>query len=149
MRKIADELCVEYGITKQGGLILNDDNDESRRLVESCYRTTSTMINPIIDWTDTDVWDFLHYYDCAGNPLYQCGKKRIGCIGCPMQNYKVRKAELAQYPVYRNNYIKAFDRMLLNMPDKEGVTWQNGLEVYKWWVGDDPNQLSLFGDDYL
>lgn len=149
VRKIAEELCVEYGITKQGGLVLNDDNDESRRLVERCYRTTSTMINPIIDWTDTDVWDFLHYYGCAGNPLYQCGKKRIGCIGCPMQNYKVRKAELAQYPVYRNNYIKAFDRMLLNMPDKEGVTWQTGLDVYKWWVGDDPNQLSLFGDDYL
>lgn len=149
VQKIADELCVEYGITKQGGLILNDDNDESRRLVESCYRTTSTMINPIIDWTDTDVWDFLHYYGCVGNPLYQCGKKRIGCIGCPMQNYKAMKLELAQYSVYRNNYIKAFDRMLLNMPDKEGVTWQTGLEVYKWWVGDDPNQLSLFGDDYL
>lgn len=149
VQKIADELCVEYGITKQGGLILNDDNDESRRLVERCYRTTSTIINPIIDWSDDDVWNFLHYYGCDGNPLYHCGKKRVGCIGCPMQNYKVRQSELSEYPVYRNNYIRAFDRMLLNMPDKDGITWRSGLDVYKWWLGYDPNQLSFFGDDYI
>lgn len=149
VQKIADELCIEYGITKQGGLVLNDDNDESRRLVESCYRTTSTMINPIIDWTNTDVWDFLHYYGCYGNPLYHCGEKRIGCIGCPLQGYKGMKRDFEKYPVYRNNYIKAFDRMLLNMPDKKDIAWRNGVDVYKWWVGDNPDQLSLFGDEFL
>lgn len=149
VRKIAEELCVEYGISKQGGLVLNNDNDESRRLVERCYRTTSTMVNPIIDWSDDDVWDFLNYYGCSGNPLYQCGKKRIGCIGCPMQSYKAMKSELSQYPSYRSNYIKAFERMLSNIPDKDGLTWESGLDVYKWWVGDDPNQLSLFGDDFI
>lgn len=149
VQKIADELCIEYGITKQGGLVLNDDNDESRRLVESCYRTTSTMINPIIDWTDTDVWDFLHYYGCYGNPLYYCGEKRIGCIGCLLQGYRGMKRDFEKYPVYRNNYIKAFDRMLLNMPDKKDIAWRNGVDVYKWWVGDNPDQLSLFGDEFL
>ena len=30
------------------------------------------------------------------------------------------------------------------MPNKSNVTWRTGLDVYKWWVGDDPDQLSLF-----
>lgn len=38
-QKIADELGVEYKTTKQGGIILNDDNDVNRRMVEHCYRT--------------------------------------------------------------------------------------------------------------
>ena len=59
MQRFADENNVNYGLTKQNGLILNYDDDASRRMVEHCYRTTSTMVNPIIDWKDADVWQFL------------------------------------------------------------------------------------------
>lgn len=52
---LAEDLQAEYEETPKGGIVLNTDNDESRRLVEHCYRTTSTMVNPIIDWTDDDV----------------------------------------------------------------------------------------------
>ena len=147
-QKYAEEIGADYEVTKQGGLIMNYDNEESRRVVEHCFRTTSTMINPIIDWTEAEVWEFLNYYGCEGNPLYQCGKKRIGCIGCPMQGSKGMKRDFAKYPKYRDNYIRAFDKMLLEMPDEKEVTWRTGLDVYKWWVGDDPNQLTLF-DDYF
>lgn len=78
MKKLAEEMEVDFGRTKQGGLVMNDDNSETRRFVETCYRTTSTMINPIVDWTEDDVWEFLHYYGCQSNPLYQCGQRRIG-----------------------------------------------------------------------
>lgn len=93
-QKLADNLGAEYRVTKGGGLVLNVDNAESRRFVESCYRTTSTMINPIVDWTDEDVWDFLRHYGCEGNPLYQCGFKRIGCIGCPLGGAKKHEARV-------------------------------------------------------
>lgn len=149
VQKFAEEIGADYEVTKQGGLIMNDDNSEARRTVEHCYRTTSTMVNPIVDWTDNDVWEFLNYYGCKSNPLYECRLKRIGCIGCPIQGGKRMKEEFAQYPKFRSNYIKAFDKMLLNMPNNANITWRNGIEVYKWWVGDDPNQLSLFGEEYL
>lgn len=90
-QKFADNIGADYFVTKQGGLIMNDDNDKSRRMVEQCYRTTSTMVNPIVDWTDKEIWDFLRHYGCRSNPLYQCGQKRIGCIGCPMQGGKGMK----------------------------------------------------------
>ena len=40
------ETAVEYSVTPKSGLVLNFDNSGSRRAVEHCYRTTSTMINP-------------------------------------------------------------------------------------------------------
>lgn len=42
--------------------MLNDDNAESRRFVERCYRTTSTMVNPIVDWTDDLEGVFAMFY---------------------------------------------------------------------------------------
>ena len=84
-QKIAEELGADYRTTRQGGIVLNDDNDINRRMVEHCYRTRKTMVNPIVDWTDEDVWEFLNHYGCKSNPLYECGFKRIGCIGCPWQ----------------------------------------------------------------
>ena len=146
--KAAEEIGADLVETPKGGLILNDDNDESRRLVEQCYRTSKTLVNPIIDWTDEDVWDFLRHYGCESNPLYKQGECRVGCIGCPMQGGKGMKAEFAKYPIYKQNYIAAFDRMLEARRAKGLPTkWENGKEVYTWWVGDNPLQISMFDDD--
>lgn len=145
--KLAEDAGVDFSINPRGGIVLNDDNDESRRFVERCYRTTSTMINPIIDWTTSDVWEFLHHYGCEGNPLYQCGFSRVGCIGCPMGGPKSMKKEFALYPKYKENYIRAFDRMIAKrIADGKPTQWESGKEVLTWWVGDDPMQLTL--DDY-
>lgn len=38
-----------------GGVVLNNDNEESRKMVEQCYRQTKTVLNPIIDWNDGEV----------------------------------------------------------------------------------------------
>lgn len=146
VERIAEEMGLDGRINRQGGYVLNDDNDSSRRFVEMCYRTTSTMVNPIVDWSDEDVWEFLRHYGCQSNPLYECGYKRIGCIGCPHASRANKKREFARYPKYKENYIKAFDRMLkrrvekgLPIPDM----WQDGQQVFKWWIGDDPFQLEF------
>lgn len=145
-QKAAAELGADYFVTKQSGLVMNDDNDEARRVVEQCYRTTSTMINPIVEWTDSEVWEFLRHYGCESNPLYQCGKRRVGCIGCSMQGGKRMKSEFARYPKYRLNYVRAFDRML-HIRSQKGlsnrVNWYTGEDVMRWWVGDDPQQITL------
>lgn len=122
---------------KKNRKILNNDNVEDRRLLENCYHKQKLILNPILDWTDEDVWEFLKYYNCESNPLYQCGYKRIGCIGCPMSSRQ--KKELEKYPKYKINYIKAFNRMI-NKRIERGLKvndlWKDGESVYKWWIGE-------------
>jgi len=144
-QKIAELNGAKYSLSKQGGIILNDDNDECRRTVEQCYRTGKTLINPIIEWLDNDVWEFLKHYGIDSNPLYQCGFDRIGCIGCPLASKRKRLAEFKRYPKYKLNYIKAFDRMLLERKKCDLPTdWQSGEEVFKWWMEDDYLQQQMF-----
>ena len=98
------------------------------------------MVNPIVDWTDSDVWEFLNHYGCKSNPLYQCGAKRIGCIGCPMQTSKRMIQEFDLYPKYKSLYIRTFEKMLKAHPERN-YTWKSGIEVFDWWTGFDSNQL--------
>ena len=131
-------------MTKQGGLILNNDNTETRELVEHCVMRSKVMINPIYDWTDEDVWEFLGHYGCKSNPLYECGFKRIGCIGCPMAS-KHRYLEFARYPKYKENYIRAFDRMLQHRRElgKPAKDWETGVDVFRWWMEEDFRQVTF------
>lgn len=130
-------------------LNLNSDNDENRRLIENCTLKGKRVLNPIIDWSDNDVWELLNYYGCKSNPLYQCGYKRVGCVGCPM-SYR-RKDEFKQYPKYQQNYINTFERMISAYPDNKKCSWSSGEDVFDWWVNDKrkkdrniENQLSFY-----
>lgn len=135
-QKLAEELGADYSIAKQGAIVLNDDNDVNRRMVEHCYRTRKTILNPIVEWTDEDVWTFLHHYGCRSNPLYECGYARIGCIGCPMAGTRAREAEFARYPAYKQAYIRAFDKMLekRRLDGRECFVWETGEDVFHWWI---------------
>lgn len=135
--KYLEDEDINFHLTNQGGVVLNFDNADSRRAVEHCFRTTSTMINPILDWTENEVWQFLHHYGCYANPLYQCGKSRIGCIGCPMQGKKGMKNGFRRYPKYYENYIRAFDKLVIALNEKGSCNWQNGEEVMRWWISDE------------
>lgn len=123
-------------------LILNNDNDEDRRLFEHCQLKGKRVLNPIIDWSDDDVWEFLHYYGCESNPLYQCGYKRIGCVGCP--NDTKRKEAFETYPKFKEAYIRTFDRMLQSDFYKiKKPTWNSGEEVFAWWVSDKQKKIEI------
>lgn len=119
--------------TDRGGVVLNDDNDASRRSVEYCYRTRKTILNPIVDWTTEEVWEFIREYKIPYCQLYDEGYERLGCIGCPMSG--TMEEEFEKYPIYRQNYIKAFERMIQER-EKRGLTqpWKTGEEVMEWWL---------------
>ena len=88
--KMLDENGIEYKVSDKGGILLDYDNEilrDDKDIMQHCYRTRQTTLNPIVDWTESDVWEFLTHYGCKANPLYQCGYGRIGCIGCPLVGY--------------------------------------------------------------
>ena len=99
-------------VTEKGGVILNNDNAEGRELLESCYRLRKTVVNPIINWEDEDVWEFIHRENIPYCKLYDEGEKRLGCIGCPLSGSKTMQRDFARYPKYKEHYLKAFSKMI-------------------------------------
>lgn len=137
-KKKAEELGTDYKVNKTGNIILNDDNDDARQMVEHCYRTRKTLVNPIVDWDDDDVWEFLNGNGIEHCCLYDQGHTRLGCIGCPLS--QSQRIELEQYPKYRQNYMKAFERMLKANREKGVVNdWKDANDVMKWWLQDEQN----------
>ena len=117
-----------------------DDNVESRRMVEHCYVKRKTTINPIVDWTTEEVWEFLN--DVAKVPhcsLYDEGFDRLGCVGCPLQGREGMIRDFERWPRYKELYIKAFDRMIANHPGEIKVASgelakSNGGVLIREWI---------------
>lgn len=78
--------------------LLTTDDASSRRLFEQCQMRGVRVLNPIIDWSDDDVWSYLHSRHIEGNPLYKEGWTRIGCVGCPLASPRAREIAFARYP---------------------------------------------------
>lgn len=78
--------------------LLTTDDASTRRLFEQCQMRGVRVLNPIIDWSDADVWDYLHSRGIEGNPLYKEGWTRIGCVGCPLAGRRARERAFARYP---------------------------------------------------
>lgn len=140
------------GNKKKNGIFVSDekmllsDNEECRKLFEHCELKAETVVNPVIDWADRDIWEFINQEHLNVNELYQCGYDRVGCIGCPMAGRHKREKEFADFPMYKTAYIKAFERML-ERRNKKGLEtrWKFAEEVFYWWVEDKniPGQLRL------
>lgn len=132
---------------------LFNDNDKDRMQFENCMQKGKRVINPLIDWKTSDIWDYLKEKNSKYCSLYDEGEERIGCIGCPMGGTKGMEKDFTKYPHYKKLYVNAFKKMLENMDNRniKHTTWKTGEDVFEWWVYADEknkqfvmqNQLSL------
>lgn len=133
---------------RKNNFVLLNDNDEKRRLFETCQLKGERVVNPIIDWQEADVLDYAAAEKICMNPLYCEGFRRVGCIGCPMASSS-RIMEFARYPKFKAAYIRAFDKMLARRmaKGKDAHSWRSGVDVFHWWMGDGvlPGQEVLGG----
>lgn len=123
-----------HGVVSIKREILNEDNDIARRMVEQCYRTKKTLLNPIVDWSTEDVWEFLNDVACVPHcELYDQGFTRLGCIGCPLSG--MAKEEFIRWPSYEKAYRSAFKKML-KAREEAGKTkgWKSVDEVMDWFI---------------
>ena len=127
--------------------MLLSDNDDTRRLFEQCQLKAKMVVNPIIDWTDRDIWKFIRGEHLNVNSLYQMSYDRVGCIGCPIAGRRTRWREFADFPQYKQAYIRAFDKMI-RIREARGLEtrWRSGEEVFVWWMEDQniKGQMTLY-----
>lgn len=125
----------------------NDYDVYDCKFIEKAKQKNELICNPIYAWTDTDVWEFIRDRKMKYNPLYDCGFKRVGCIGCPMSTH--RMDELNRYPKIKENYKRALAKMLevrkqKGKNDHDGK-WKDADSIFAWWVQDEqiPGQLEF------
>lgn len=134
----AEEAKAEYRKSDHGGIIMNMDNAPERRTVELCYRTSKTLVNPIIDWTDEDVWEFIRMEHIPYCKLYDEGRKRIGCVGCPMADSMSRRQDFERWPFMYRMFLHAFADMLKarEAAGRTDKSWFTAEDVMEWWLSD-------------
>ena len=135
---------------KKDKKVLMSDNDDTRKITESCYKKQRFAINPIVDWEEEDVWEYIRLKNIPYNPLYDMGYKRVGCVGCPM-NARI-KQQLEANPKYAQAYKHAFDKFLETHPQinvKGSCT--NTDEWYEWWTTGqaacDKQKITMFDEE--
>jgi phosphoadenosine phosphosulfate reductase len=113
----------------------SDDPAEKRRMLETCITTGKHILNPIIEWSDSDVWALIKSWGLKYPSLYDEGFTRIGCIGCPLASTNKRKAEIDRYPQFRRAYVRSFNYIV-----DEGhkcnkyLQYENGEDAFCDWL---------------
>jgi phosphoadenosine phosphosulfate reductase len=106
------------------------------------------IVNPVIDWSDADVWRYIRDRELPYCELYDQGFKRLGCVGCPMASKRMSLIEFARWPQYEKAYRKAFRRLwerkagtVMVKGKRKGQLWPglgptitNGDELFDWWL---------------
>lgn len=133
-------------------IVLPFDNDENRRTFEICYADCEKRLNPIAEWDNQNVWDYINYWKLEQCCLYKEGFPRLGCIGCPMTTEANKRKEFRRWPKYRQQYLWTFNKMIEERK-RRGMPMMGhssaAEEWFEWWVKDrlsenkDEQQLEL------
>lgn len=110
-------------------------------LIQSMRNNKEITVNPIYEWSDANVWEYLNSRGYKHNPMYEMGYSRVGCVGCPLANYKQKQKEFRDFPTYKKHYIESFDAMLVilrqrgwKLDNNERLPWTDGEAVFNWWI---------------
>lgn len=122
-----------------------------RRMTETCFRDSrKRYLNPIIEWSDADIWQYIRENRLPYCRLYDEGFTRIGCVGCPMAG-DGRLKEFARWPRFEAAYRRAFDAVAVTGTEaNRKLHWKNGDDVFDWWINENratpsnEDQLTLF-----
>ena len=79
--------------------------------VECLKGKDKLTVNPILEWSESEVWQFIHQENLPVNPLYTKGYKRVGCLFCPMSNIKNIRREAHDYPKYYQAILRLIHRI--------------------------------------
>lgn len=117
---------------KLEGYITGLRRDESTRrknysFIDSNPIMPIKQINPILDWTEKEVWDYIEKYELPINKLYN-SFKRIGCWCCPFNSKEDWEMLNKKYPnkiEFLNTYLYRYANDV-NIYDKDKFIKKRG-----------------------
>jgi phosphoadenosine phosphosulfate reductase len=98
-----------------------------------------TFVNPIIDWTLLDVWDFIETHKLPYCSLYDTFADRLGCVMCPLAG--MRSVEQIRYPKIKEAWHRAALRYWENYgitnhtkPNSKARVFSSAEDYWQWWL---------------
>ncbi len=103
------------------------------------------LVNPILQWSDSEVWQYIHERDIPYCELYDEGWPRLGCVPCPF-NHAVSRSMRRWPGIWRAVKRAAFSYWTT----RESPRHKTAEEYWQWWIvrrprnDEDPCQVPLF-----
>ena len=135
------ELIKEAGGNDRVLIVGNRRAEGTIRKKQLCFeahhnpKVKKIFVRPILDWTDTEVWDYIYRNNLPSCSLYKEGFHRLGCVLCPFAR-NVKK-ELHYFPKIAYLWRRACDQIIAKR-QASGKTFKRefatGQELWDWWL---------------
>lgn len=124
---------VETGNRKFSG-DFDQFSEHKEKMVTCVGGKDKILVSPIINWTERDVWGFLNDNGIEHCSLYDEGYTRIGCILCPMSNYKQKIKDCQRFPHVRRKWIQTIQKLIdAGYINRRFTDAEFG---FNWWISD-------------
>ncbi len=106
-----------------------------RQMVETC-RTDGTkiFIHPIIDWSNSEIWEYIKSNKLPYCSLYDEGFRRLGCVLCPMETPRQTQLELNRFPKLAEAWKRACYRYWTETTNPGVKRWATPEAMWQWWL---------------
>lgn len=88
------------------------------------------MVYPILEWSENNVWEFIHKRGLPVNPCYS-KYNRVGCVFCPFAPAKKIDDYCATHPKLKAAFIHAIERYIAK--SEKGVRLDDAQMFFEWW----------------
>lgn len=112
-----------------------DEFERADKIDVQCFGKGKEKItvNPILDWTETDVWEYLNnVVNVPHCELYNQGRHRVGCLFCPMKARKEIVDDMKRYP----HQFERFKETVAKIAETSKIFPNDPKAFLEWWMSD-------------
>lgn len=105
--------------------------------IQYCQNKGKLNFHPILNWSEKQIWEYIKSNNLPYPKEYDNGRKRIGCLFCPMSR-RDRQKDYEENPFLVKKFIK-YAQMIIDECDKIGkkTIHKTGEEYFNWWIEKD------------
>jgi phosphoadenosine phosphosulfate reductase len=97
--------------------------------------STTHWLLPVLNWNDSDIWQYIAERELRFCSLYKEGFTRIGCVLCPNHSYEESLFEIQKFPQITNNWKRAAERYIKVRKERgTPLSFKTGEEYFNWWI---------------
>lgn len=112
-----------------------DEFERADKIDVQCFGNGKEKItvNPILDWTETDVWEYLNnVVNVPHCELYDQGRRRVGCLFCPMKARKEIVDDMQRYP----HQFERLKKTVAKIAETSKIFPNDPKAFLEWWLSD-------------